>query len=286
MLGGTMVTLIGRYFRRLAASPMVCNFGNGTADALPLGGAARATTQDAAAGRLPWHVPATLLNSTHAVCRSPPVANVSNATVYLAAPVEIALNGQLADRTASRLLFEFYQPSALSVRWLYPIAGPKGGGTVVTVYGTGFKSLGLNIFTLPGVASGVSSSLRGLKCIFGDLPMVDARVIYPIGSAQARPALGDDPADATDDEPLAAAIVCTAPPWSNVSTYYAGTRYGVSSAGAPPATEAEAEGRCSADDERALCDLDQPKAVCLRVTLNDDPMQHSDDCVPFTYFDE
>ena len=54
----------------------------------------------------------------------------------------------------------------------------------------------------------------------------------------------------------------------------------------PRGAASKAEGRCSADDERALCDLDQPKAVCLRVTLNDDPMQHSDDCVPFTYFDE
>jgi len=26
--------------------------------------------------------------------------------------------------------------------------------------------------------------------------------------------------------------------------------------------------------------------VCVRVTLNNDPLQNSADCVPFTYFDE
>ena len=69
----------------------------------------------------------------------------------------------------------------LSVRWLYPVAGPKQGGTDVTVYGTGFKSLGLDILTLPGLDAGSASSQRGLKCLFGDLPMVDAEVLYPIG---------------------------------------------------------------------------------------------------------
>jgi len=285
MVGGTSVTLIGRYFRRLSHAPILCNFGNSSADAAPLGGPARTLTAEALQGRLPWHVPATLLNSTHAVCTSPPITNVSaNVSSYVSVPLEVSLNGQLADRTGSTIPFEYYSSATLSVRWLYPIAGPKRGGTDVTVYGMGFKGLGLDILSPPSLRTGFSTSRRGLKCIFGDLPMVDATIVYPIGSDEARPALGDDPSSATDDVPLAAAISCVAPPWNNRSAYYAGTEYGVSSA-APRSTEADEEGRCSADDDRALCEVEQPRDVCVRVTLNDDPMQHSNDCVPYTYFD-
>ena len=78
-------------------------------------------------------------------------------------------------------------------------------------------------------------------------------------------------------ERLAAAIECDTPPWSNISTYYTQPH------------EAEQD-RCSAEDGRALCEIDEPKSVCVRVTLNDDPHQHSgwgeEDCVRFTYFDE
>jgi hypothetical protein len=103
--------------------------------------------------------------------------------------------------------------------------------------------------------------------------MVTGVVRYAIGSEQARPALGDDPDVEEDEVPLASAIECIAPAWSNVSSYYV----------AP--NEAE-EDRCSPDDDRALCEVDEPKRVCLRVTLNDDPMQHSNDCIEFTYYDE
>lgn len=124
------------------------------------------------------------------------------------------------------------------------------------------------------VFDGVGHSDRGLKCIFGDLPMTTGTVLYPIGSDRARPALGDDPDVEGDDEPLASAIECDAPPWSNVSTYYHAANSEVS------------QDRCSPDDDRALCEIDEPKVVCVRVTLNDDPMQHTGDCVQYTYYDE
>ena len=88
---------------RLAASKPLCNFGNGTADAEPLGGPATRLREDrvrGGGGALPWHVPATLINSTHAVCISPHVDNATNSS-FLTAPVELSLNGQLRDRTAS-----------------------------------------------------------------------------------------------------------------------------------------------------------------------------------------
>jgi hypothetical protein len=110
--------------------------------------------------------------------------------------------------------------------------------------------------------------------------MVEGTILYHIGDERARSALGDDPDIPDDDEPLASAIECVTPPWSNISTYYL------------PPNEASVD-RCSAADERApreLCELDEPRRVCVRVTLNDDPHQHSgkggDDCVRFTYFDE
>jgi hypothetical protein len=111
------------------------------------------------------------------------------------------------------------------------------------------------------------------------------QVVYPVGSDLARAALGDEPGGTDDDVPLAAAIVCLSPPWNNASAHFAGTRFGVSS-GAPRSTEADDEQRCSADDGRAQCEVEQPKVVCVRVTLNNDPLQNSADCVPFTYFDE
>ena len=228
---------------------------------------------------LPWHVPATLLNASHAVCYSPPVSNLTNHT-HVTAPVEITLNGQLADITGSNIPFEYYGPEVLGVRWIYPVAGPKKGGNTVTVYGTGFKSLGIDILTPIG-PGGVSHASRGLKCIFGDLPMVEAIVRFPIGDERARAALGDDPDVSTDNAPLAAAIECVAPPWANISTYYL------------PADEANALDRCEANDERfprAECEVDEPKSVCVRVTLNDDPHQHSgengEECIRFTYYDE
>jgi hypothetical protein len=200
------------------------------------------------------------------------VHNMTNGS-YLRVPVEITLNGQLADRTASGITFEYYGPNVLTMGWVYPVAGPKGGGTRVTLYGTGFKTLAHPIMNDVDWSTGIGQSTRGLKCIFGDLPMSAAHVVFPIGSDRARAALGDDPDVDGDEQPLASVLECDTPPWSNQSTYYL------------PREDAE-EDRCSAEDDRALCELDEPKTVCVRVSLNDDPMQHSGGCVKFTFFDE
>ena len=84
---------------------------------------ARTLTEGAAEGSLPWHVPATLLNATHAVCDAPPVHGMANGT-YRSVPVELSLNGQLIDRTASDVRFEYYGPK---VR-LAPRLGGQGHG--------------------------------------------------------------------------------------------------------------------------------------------------------------
>ena len=173
------------------------------------------------------------------------------------------------------MYFEYYEPRALSVKWIYPLAGPKPGGSRVTLYGTGFKSLAHDILAPVLNSGGEAHSHRGLKCIFGDLPMTVATVVHPIGSSLARAALGDG-ADVLndDDAPLAAAIECDMPPWSNASTYFL-----------PP--DQRDEDRCTPEDGRAQCEVDEPKSVCVRVTLNDDPHQHSGGCeVRYTYYDE
>ena len=205
--GGTLVTISGRNLDRLAAgpgstaayratlAPTLCNFGNGSSDAAPLGGPARGVRDGAGAGSLPWHVRATILSSTQVVCRTPP-APVAPHTL-LSAAVDVSLSGQLADLGSSGLAFSYYSgdDSYLNLTSIYPIAGHKEGGSVVTLYGTGFDTLGE-----PGA---------GLSCLFGSAAAVEAATLHPIGSVAAVAALGLEESDPI--APLAAAITCVAP---------------------------------------------------------------------------
>ena len=89
---------------------------------------------------------------------------------------QLTINGQLADLTHSGNSFQYYEPSLLSVRWIYPVAGPKEGNYDVTIYGTGFKTLGRPDELYGGT--------RGIKCLWGHLPPVEATVLFPIGSEE------------------------------------------------------------------------------------------------------
>ncbi len=40
-----------------------------------------------------------------------------------------------------------------------------------------------------------------------------------------------------------------------------------------------------ASGRRVGCKTDEAKKVCLEVTLNDDPWQHSNSCVDFHFYD-
>ena len=205
--GGTLVTISGRNLDRLAPgpkttaahraslAPALCNFGNGSSDAAPLGGPARGVRDGAAEGALPWHVRATVLSSTQVVCRTPPAAVAPSS--LLAAAVDLSLSGQLADLGSSGLGFSYYSgdDSYLNLTRIYPIAGHKEGGGVVTFYGTGFDTLGE-----PGA---------GLSCLFGSAAPVEAATLHPMGSAAAVAALNLEATDVL--APLAAAITCVAP---------------------------------------------------------------------------
>ena len=185
--GGTVVTLRGRYLQTYGTAGVLCSFGDGTADAAPLGGPARTLVPGAGNGSLPWHTPATVLNGSY-VMQVAAVTALPNATFRTSAWV--TLNGQLQDITQSMMEFEYYGVDALTVRKLYPIAGPKKGGIEVTVHGTGFKDLGAE-------PHGTAWGFIGIHCIFKMeslgiyMPPVAAFVKWPMGHHMARRALGD-----------------------------------------------------------------------------------------------
>ncbi|CAM9657218.1 unnamed protein product, partial [Ectocarpus fasciculatus] len=79
-------------------------------------------------------LPATFVDSGRLRCTTPP----STASFpLLAMPLEVSNNG--VDFTnSSRGQFSFVP--ALDIRHLWPMSGPAGGGTSVSVYGTGFSS--------------------------------------------------------------------------------------------------------------------------------------------------
>ena len=209
--GGPLVTISGRNLHLLHRSltaaqrtdtpPPLCNFGNATADAAPLGGPARALRAGSGFGLgLPWHVAATIVDHATALCITPPAGGGTVApTQLLAAPLELSINGQLADLTHSGLSFAYYGSERLNVSRLYPVAGHKEGGTLVTVYGVGFERLGQ-----PGA---------GLKCLFGGAPPVEAALLHPEGSTAAAEAMDLQPGEPS--AALASALTCVAPPYTD-----------------------------------------------------------------------
>ena len=73
----------------------------------------------------------------------------------------MTLNGDLAACGGAGRSFRYYNGSALVVSRVYPQAGPRHGGTRVTVHGRGFAELG-------GALEG-----DGLRCRFGEgMPLV------------------------------------------------------------------------------------------------------------------
>lgn len=295
--GGTTITLIGRYFRPLTQGPatVLCCFGEGaTTTGASSGGPARNMSAGSRVGLFPWQSPATIVDGNHAVCVTPPHEVLAGGNEsYSSVPIELSVTGQLADRTSNNITFEYYGPAVLSTRWLYPRAGSKRGGTDVTIYGTGFKPLvhpimplptmhraSLDIFGKPGV---VAQTTDVVQCMFGDLPVVEALLLYPIGSNSTQ--LRSDEAMAASrggneslaNEPLASAVVCAAPPFGEYDVPYHPSKD----------VPAPVVDRCATAEDRILCELDEPKTVCVRVTLNNNVSQNSGGpCVEYTYYDE
>ena len=102
-------------------------------------------------------VPATLIDGSTFLCRSPPSRPDS---VFDGSAVELTINGQLHQRTSNGVVFQYYLPEGVRVSRIYPRGGPSAGGTEVTLYGRGFRDLDHG---------------RGLRCAFGG-PLVPATV--------------------------------------------------------------------------------------------------------------
>ena len=102
-------------------------------------------------------MPATLQDASTLFCLSPSSVAPS---AFDGQPVEVTINDQLHARTNSGVAFHFFQPQHVRVSRVYPMGGPGAGGTVVTVYGRGFRDLDHG---------------AGLQCEFGG-PLVPATV--------------------------------------------------------------------------------------------------------------
>ena len=116
-LGGTLVTVSGRYFAVRGPS-ILCKFG---------------TLEP---------VIATFLNESAIQCLSPPSPGVTGAG-FVDHFLEVTLNGDDNFLTSSSVPFAYYNhQDTLAVSAIYPRAGPKTGGNTITVYGSGFRVLG------------------------------------------------------------------------------------------------------------------------------------------------
>jgi hypothetical protein len=87
---------------------------------------------------LQQHVPATLIDQGNLICYSP--ASLPEVP-FDGSAVEVTINGQLHALTSGRVAFHFYRPGDVRVSRIYPMGGPGAGGTLVTVFGYGFRDL-------------------------------------------------------------------------------------------------------------------------------------------------
>jgi hypothetical protein len=139
--GGTLVSVRGTGFADLGG--LFCSFGHSEGATI---------------------MPASLVDSSLLQCSSPAV---SNATAFSDYVVEVTINGQFHARTAARSVsFAYYSSDDVRVSRVYPQGGPAVGGSLVTVYGIGFRDLkhGVGLFCafgsapplMPATASGVN----------------------------------------------------------------------------------------------------------------------------------
>ncbi len=262
--GGTKVVITGQHFAVRSVHSIQCAFGG-----LP-------------------RVNATFVNDSAVLCVSPPAPEV-NAT-FEDFHLDVTLNAETNFLTHSRVPFVYYNHSAtLSVASLYPQAGDKRGGNIITLTGTGFRVLGgintKNCMSLSRTVNSTEqlegpricraepedeSTNRGLQCIFGNAPPVKAYQVLPAahmtpeeayrqptthGEAHAEEVHAHGPEAMRTPHQVVTQITCEAPPL--------------------PVEELTAAGLTP----------DDIFPVCVEVTLNGNQTQATRDCVQFTYYD-
>ena len=274
--GNTYVIVTGRLFQVQGPSIM-CKFGNMSM------------------------VDATFLNHTAIACISPPNPNATGS--FEDHFVEVTLNGEQNFLTNSRVPFVYYNHNAtVAVSQIYPQAGPKAGGNIITVYGSGFRTLGgelkrpcdgnwTNGTATSELAYGeartegsLSRDLekvvgdsrtcaepvgegtnRGLQCLFGNLPAVHAYLLRVRGTDPLRPLAAGVPME--DDPRVGTALICQLPALTEVSA----------AMDVPNVDWLQGQRNSPLPGE--------PKSVCLEVTLNGDRLQGTRNCIEFTYYD-
>ena len=102
-------------------------------------------------------VPATRVDASTMLCNSPPS---DPQAAFETRTVELTINGQFHQRTHDRVPFQYFRTEDVRISRLYPMGGPGSGGTLVTIFGRGFRDLDHG---------------SGLHCVFGG-PMVPATV--------------------------------------------------------------------------------------------------------------
>ena len=249
--GGTRVVVMGQHF------------------------AVRGPSIQCAFGDLP-RVNATFVNDSAVVCVSPPAPGVAGS--FTDFHPDVTLNAETNFLTSSRIPFVYYNHTAtLSVTSIYPQAGDKRGGNIITVTGTGFRVLGginekrcMQQSELVNATEQLDgprmcraepedeSTNRGLQCIFGNMPPVKAYQVLVPANAQApenTQATSFSHENMRTPHQVVTQITCEAPPL--------------------PVAELTAAGLTP----------DDIFPVCVEVTLNGNQSQATSNCVEFTYYD-
>ena len=109
-------------------------------------------------------VEASRVSDTLLRCNAPATELIANST-FDPRVVELTLNGQLRALTSFGTTFHYYSTVRVMAVRIYPRGGSPSGGTLVTVWGTGFQDLDHG---------------AGLRCLFGASSLVPAtRVSSP-----------------------------------------------------------------------------------------------------------
>ena len=284
--GGTLVTVLGHLFAVRGPS-ILCKFGQLDA------------------------VTATFLNDSAVQCMSPPSPGVSGFG-FEDHFLEVTLNGDANFLTSSRVPYVFYHHAAtLAVSSIYPRAGPKTGGTTITVYGSGFRVLGgslgyrdcnSDVYATHALAHPLAPS-KPLTQPFPRLPPLPPSPCSPPLSPASpcsplQPPQSPSPMHPPGDGIGSGTSVCSMPLLEPDNRGLQCVFGGLSSVHAylvrltTPGSFVGTEIACqlpplSDDDAFRLGAAlpGSPMEVCVEVTLNGNRTQATQNCVSFTFYD-
>ena len=101
-------------------------------------------------------VAATWEDAEHLLCRAPPLRAGASGSGFESRAVEVTLNRDVEGHslTTDGVEFHYYSAASLSVTEVFPRGGPAGGGTLVTLTGSGFFADRGGVFCRFGGAEG------------------------------------------------------------------------------------------------------------------------------------